>query len=189
MSVAYEGHYQTWDDLVRTWCELDVPEGYRPELTIEGIIMTPSPGGPHNLIADLVHRALLPGVPAGYGLFQTQSVGVPQTGGIYIPDFTVALRAALPEDSSPVLAEHILLVAEITSRSNAKHDRAKKKWAYAHGPIPQYLLIDPHDPDGPAASLFSDPVEGVYGKTIRVPFGRSIMLGPPLGIELDTAKF
>ncbi|MEU0393419.1 hypothetical protein ABZ208_11685 [Streptomyces sp. NPDC006208] len=29
-----------------------------------------------------------------------------------------------------------LLVVEITSKSNAKDDRTKKLWAYAHAPVP-----------------------------------------------------
>lgn len=88
-----------------------------------------------------------------------------------------------------MLAEHVLLAVEITAKSNAKHDRKKKKWAYAHGGIPQYLLIDRHDEDGPAVSLFRDPVDGVYGRTIRMPFGHPITIGAPLAVELDTAEF
>lgn len=189
MSVAYMDSYQTWDDLVRTWCELDVPEGYRPELTTEGITMTPAPGGAHNLIADLVNAALVRSRPDGYGVFQTQGVGVREIGGIYIPDFCVAPRAALPSGSEPVLAEHVLLVVEVTSPSNADHDRKKKKWAYAHGGIPQYLLIDSHDPEGPSVSLFTEPAAGTYRRTVQVPFGAAIMLDEPFAVELDTSEF
>lgn len=189
MSVAYHDTQLTWDDLVRMWCELDVPEGYRPELTIEGIFMTPGPGGAHNLTADLIHAALIGGKPKGCGVFQTQSVGVREIGEIYIPDFTIAPRHALPSGPEPLLAEHVLLVAEITSRSNAVHDRKRKRWAYAHGRIPQYLLVDRYDRDGPTVSLFGDPVDGDYRTVVRVPFGEPIALGEPFGIDLDTTGF
>src|SRR5437868_2575112 len=42
----------TWADVLRTWNELTVPEGWRPEITPGGIVMTPPPSGAHNLIAD-----------------------------------------------------------------------------------------------------------------------------------------
>lgn len=83
----------------------------------------------------------------------------------------------------------MLLGVEITSKSTARHDRSTKKWAYAHGGIPLYLLIDAFDEEGPAVSLFSGPVDGVYGKTIRVPFGKPIKIGSPFDVELDTSKF
>lgn len=63
MSTAFADTMVTWDDLLRTWGELEVPEGWRPEVTVEGIHMTPPSGGPHNLIADRVHEALMCGQP------------------------------------------------------------------------------------------------------------------------------
>ncbi|TVT33586.1 Uma2 family endonuclease [Amycolatopsis rhizosphaerae] len=189
MSVAFTDSALSWNYLLDTWRELEVPGGWRPELTVEGIRMTPPPGGPHNLIAGWVHRGLLPAVPEGCEVFQTLGVGIERIGGIYVPDLCVVPRDVIPENSDPVPAEHVLLAVEITSRGNARHDRSKKKWAYAHGPIPLYLLIDQFDEDGPAVSLFSDPVDGVYGKTIRVPFGREIEIGEPFGLRLDTTRF
>lgn len=188
-AIRYDDTYQTWDDLVRVWCELDVPEGYRPELTTEGIIMTPGPGGAHNLTADLIHRALVTCAPPGCGVFQTQSVGVREIGGIFIPDFSVMPRDALPDGSEPVLAEHVLLVAEITSRSNAAHDRKKKRWAYAHGGIPLYLLVDRFDPNGASVILLSQPSGGQYRHQHRVQFGEPITLPEPFTYALDTSDF
>ncbi|HJQ45485.1 MAG TPA: Uma2 family endonuclease [Amycolatopsis sp.] len=189
MSTAFAGSALNWNYLLDTWRELTVPEGWRPELTVEGIQMTPPPGGPHNLIADLVHRALVAVGPDGCGVFQTQGVGVKQIGGIYVPDFCVAPRSVIPHNSDPVPAEHVLLAVEITSKSNAEHDRKKKRWAYAHGPIPLYLLIDQFDEDGPAATLFSEPIDGVYGKMVRVPFGHRLRIDQPFDLELDTSRF
>jgi Uma2 family endonuclease len=180
---------QAWDYLLDTWRELQVPEGWRAELTAEGIQMTPPPGGPHNLIADLVHSVLSGVRPEGCGIFQTQGVGMPGIGSIYVPDFCVAPRAAIPRNSDPVSAEEVLLVVEITSPGNAEHDRKKKKWAYAHGPVPQYLLIDRFDEDGSAVSLFTEPVRGVYSRTVRVPFGEPVEIGAPFGVRLETSEF
>ncbi|HVW43554.1 MAG TPA: Uma2 family endonuclease [Amycolatopsis sp.] len=189
MSTAFAGSALNWNYLLDTWRELTVPEGWRPELTAEGIQMTPPPGGTHNLIAGWVNRALLPAVPDGCEIFQTQGVGIKQIGGIYVPDFCVAPREAIPPNSDPVPAEHVLLAVEITSKSNAEHDRKKKRWAYAHGPIPRCLLIDPFDEDGPAVSLFSKPIKGVYSEMIRVPFGQEVEIGKPFHLKLDTSRF
>lgn len=189
MSTAFADSALTWDYLLHTWRDLEVPEGWRPELTVEGIHMTPPPGGQHNLVADVINEALVRSRPEGCGIFQTQGVGIRQIGGIYVPDFCVAPRAVIPPGSDPVPAEHVLLAVEITSRGNADHDRKKKRWAYAHGPIPQYLLVDAFDEDGPAVSLFSDPVKGVYSRFVRFPFGEPIKIGEPFGVELDTTTF
>jgi len=189
MSVVQVTEQETWESLLRIWRDLDVPEGWRPELTVEGIVVTPPPGGPHNLIAAYLHRALLPVVPAECEVFQTQSVGVIVVGGIYIPDLCVIPRSVIPPDSDPVPADEVLLAVEITSRSNAEHDRKKKKWAYAHGGIPQYLLIDRFDEEGPAVSLYSGPRGGNYHRIQRVPFGEPIHLDPPFELTLDTQDF
>ncbi|SFO85225.1 Endonuclease, Uma2 family (restriction endonuclease fold) [Amycolatopsis arida] len=179
----------SWDYLLETWRELTVPEGWRPELTVEGIHMTPPPGGSHNLIAGRVNRALLPAMPEGCELFQPQGVGIREVNAIYVPDFCVAPRDVIPRNADPVPAEHVSLAVEITSPGNAEHDRRKKKWAYAHGGIPRYLLIDEFDQEGPAVSLFTEPVQGVYSRTLRVPFGQPIRIGAPFDVELDTSMF
>jgi Uma2 family endonuclease len=187
MSTAFAGSAMAWERLLDTWRGLQVPEGWRPELTAEG--MTPPPGGPHNLIADLVHEALGRARPDGCGVFQTLGVAIRATGSIYVPNLCVVPRAAVPGNADPIPAEHVLIAVEITSPGNGDHDRKKKKWAYAHGDIPQYLLIDAFDEDGPAVSLFTEPIEGVYSRTVRVPFGQSIEIGEPFGIRLETTEF
>lgn len=192
MSVAYAHEPATnWDYLLETWHELDVPEGlFRPELTVEGMIVTPAPGGAHNLIAARVHRCLLAAVPAGCEVFQTQAVGLVEAEAIFVPDLCVAQVHAIPPDSTPVNSAHVLLAVEITSRSNAQRDRTFKKEAYALGGIPRYLLIDPHDASGPTAFLMSDPLStGQYGTMVSAPFGTPLKLGDPFGVELDTAEF
>lgn len=189
MSTAFAGSMQAWDYLLETWRELQVPEGWRAELTAEAIQMTPPPAGPHNLVADLLHGAMDGARPEGCGIFQTQGVGIADIGSIYVPDLCVVPRSTIPRNSDPVSADEVLLVVEITSPGNAEHDRKKKKWAYAHGPVPQYLLIDRFDEDGPAVSLFTEPVRGVYSRTVRMPFGEPIEIGAPFGVKLGTSEF
>ncbi len=179
----------SWDDLVCIWCELDVPEGWRPETAIDGIRLSPPPAGRHNLIAADVHRNLSDGCPEGAGVFQTQGVAVAAVGGIYAPDLCVIPRDRVPRGPGPVPAADVLLAVEITSAGNAEHDRTRKRWAYAHGGIAQYVLIDPHDPDGASVTVYTDPAEGAYRQSCRVAFGRDVRLAAPFDAVLETAAF
>ncbi len=178
-----------WAYVLRTWKALDVPEGWRPEITPEGIVMSPPPSNSHNLIADTVDDALRSAIDRSFAVFQTLGVAVLPISGIFIPDLCVVPRAAVPPGSEPVDARHVLVAVEIASKGNAEHDRKRKKWAYAHGPIAQYLLIDAFDDDGPMLSLFSNPVDGVYRNTVRVAFGEALKLADPVPAVVDSAQF
>jgi Uma2 family endonuclease len=174
----------------RAWSELEAPPGWRPEIIPERIVMTPPPSIEHNVIAAKVNRALVGALGDGLELFQTLGVGVESVGGIFVPDFCVVVEEQLPSGGpGPVASEHVVLAVEITSRGNAAHDRKRKRWAYAHGGIAQYLLIDAFDPQGPAVSLFSAPAEGEYQSAVRVGFGQTIPLAAPVKLDLDTRNF
>ncbi|NUR02482.1 MAG: Uma2 family endonuclease [Streptomyces sp.] len=82
----------------------------------------------------------------------------------------------------------VLLVLEVTSYDSDtdRRDRQEKPVAYGAAGIPFYLLIDR---DACTAKLYSDPVpEFGYGNCRTVPFGDTLVLPEPLGIELDTEK-
>jgi Uma2 family endonuclease len=179
----------TWADVLRTWNELEVPEGWRPEITPGGIIMTPPPSGAHNLIADTLHRALVRAVDDQFGVFQTVAVAVLSVGGIFVPDLCVVARGHVPLGTEPVDSKDVVLAVEITSRSNAAHDRKRKRWAYAHGGVAQYLLVDAFDEDGAAIYLLSHPSDGMYRTTERTPFGHKVTLAPPVATVLDSELF
>ncbi|KUJ69782.1 restriction endonuclease [Streptomyces albus subsp. albus] len=187
------GH-QAWDYLVRTWQELDVPEGWRAEIDEGSITLVPPPGLRHNVIAIDVQRALYRCLPEGLDVFQTLGVHITPLERLYVPDLVVIERAlvtaaAEEREAASVDAADALLVVEVTSRSNARDDRTKKLWAYAHAPVPLYLLVDRWHEGGPTVTLFSDPSGGVYQSSVQVPFGKSVELPEPFGIELDTSVF
>lgn len=81
------------------------------------------------------------------------------------------------------------MAVEITSSGNARHDRTKKLWAYAHAPVPLYLLIDRFDEHGPTVTLFSEPVNGAYQVSVRTSFGKRVTLPEPFDVELATEGF
>ncbi|NYH79084.1 Uma2 family endonuclease [Actinopolyspora biskrensis] len=178
-------------ELFDTWRNLDVPEGWRAEIIGERIVMSPPPGHAHNLVADRLHRALVRGSPDDWAIFQTAGVSVSPHSGLFVPDLLVIPRDRVPADTSPdpVPAALALLVVEITSPSNPDTDRTTKLAAYARAEVPLYLLVDRHAPDEPAVSLYSEPSDGHYRRLVRVPFGESLTVPEPFGLELDTSDF
>ncbi|TDD72004.1 Uma2 family endonuclease [Jiangella aurantiaca] len=179
----------SWDELLHAWLSIDTPEGWRAEIVDGEMVVAPRPGVPHNVILDVVNKALIRRCPDTFGVFQTLGVTVPTARGAYVPDLCVILLDRLPRDAEYVPAELLLLAVEVTSMRNADHDRKAKKWGYAHAGVPLYLLIDRFDDDGPTVSLFSSPVDGAYSETSTVRFGKAITLPEPFGLEISTSAF
>ncbi|MFF0382649.1 Uma2 family endonuclease [Streptomyces sp. NPDC004286] len=179
---------RTWDDLVRFWDESDWPEGSRVEI-IEGIVtVSPTPAYRHNVMAARIQRRLYSVIPEDWEIFQTLSIAVPSRMGMFIPDLVVApLQPSEAESHIPAaLAE---LVVEVTSPSNARHDRVSKPAAYATAGIPLYLLVDPWAPGGPTVTLYGEPKDDVYRVLSAVKFGDAIQLPKPFDVAIDTSEF
>lgn len=176
-----------WDSLVRFWEEEDWPEGSKVEI-IEGIVtVTPPPSNAHNITADAVHELLYQAKPADCGVFQTQGVIIPGRGGLYIPDLLVMPRVVLEAPGNTAPAEEALLVVEITSPSNANHDRISKAHGYAQAGVPLYLLLDPWHTGKPTATLFGEPEGGTYRVLQSVEYGGVLTLPEPFEVKIDTA--
>ncbi|MFE7409912.1 Uma2 family endonuclease [Streptomyces laurentii] len=177
-----------WDDLVRRWESMDWPEGCKVEI-IEGIItVAPSPTIRHNATASKVHRSLYTVIPDEWEVLQNQSIAFRSRSSMCIPDVMV-----VPEEvSGPgtfIPAELALMVCEVTSPSNANHDRIRKAAVYAQAGIPLYLLIDAFAPGGPTVTLYGEPKGDVYRVLSAVKFGEDIRLPAPFDLIIDTAKF
>ncbi|MFE9447160.1 Uma2 family endonuclease [Streptomyces sp. NPDC006739] len=180
---------QHWDDLVRYWEEMEWPEGSKVEI-IEGIItVSPAPAYRHNVIAARIQRRLYSVIPEDWEVFQTLAVAVPSRLGMLIPDLVVAPLQDHAEADSHIPAALAELVVEVTSKSNARHDRVSKPAAYATAGIPLYLLIDPWASGGPTATLYGEPKGDVYQVLSAVKFGDAIKLPAPFDLVIDTGEF
>ncbi|MFF5469176.1 Uma2 family endonuclease [Streptomyces achromogenes] len=180
---------QGWDGLVRFWEEMEWPEGSKVEI-IEGIVtVSPAPAFRHNVIAARIQRRLYSVIPEDWEIFQTQAIAVPSRLGMSIPDLLVVPVRAYEESDSHVPAALAELVVEVTSKSNARHDRVSKPAAYATAGIPLYLLVDRWAPGGPTATLYGEPKGEVYRVLSAMKFGDPIKLPEPFGITLDTGEF
>ncbi|MCQ4210445.1 Uma2 family endonuclease [Streptomyces longispororuber] len=174
-----------WDATVRVWEETDAPEGCKVEI-IEGIVtLAPPPSEEHNDAAELVQRLLYSVVTDDYGIYQTLGLVAADAKGLYIPDLCVVPRAALRERRR-VQAAEAELVVEITSPSNANHDRVKKAHGYAKAGVPLYLLLDPWHSGRPTATLYGEPANGTYRVLASVEYGEELRLPAPFDVTLDT---
>lgn len=180
---------QSWDDLVRFWEEMEWPEGSKVEI-IEGIItVSPAPAPRHNVIAARIQRRLYSVIPEDWEIFQTRAIAVPSRLGMLIPDLVVAPVPECSETDTHIPAALAELVVEVTSKSNARHDRISKPAAYATAGIPLYLLVDRWAPDGPTATLYGEPKGDVYRPVTIAKFGEAIKLPAPFDLVIDTGEF
>ncbi|MBE4737214.1 MULTISPECIES: Uma2 family endonuclease [Streptomyces] len=180
---------QSWDDLVRFWEEMEWPEGSKVEI-IEGIItVSPAPAYRHNVIAARIQRRLYSVIPEDWEVFQTLAIAVPSRLGMLMPDLVVAPVREDTDTDTHIPAALAELVVEVTSRSNARHDRVSKLAAYATAGIPLYLLVDRWGPDGPTATLYGEPKGSVYRPLSTVKFGEAIEIPAPFDVTIDTSVF
>ncbi|MFF5017728.1 Uma2 family endonuclease [Streptomyces sp. NPDC001165] len=179
-----------WDEIVRVWEETDAPEGSKVEI-IEGVVtVSPPPSEEHNDTAELLHERLYGALPSDcdWGIYQTLGLTCPETGGLFVPDLCVVPRAALRRGTR-VHASEAELVVEVTSRSNANHDRIKKAHGYAVAGVPFYLLLDAWQSGRPTATLYGEPQNGTYRVLASVEYGEELTLPAPFKLVLDTGIF
>lgn len=79
----------------------------------------------------------------------------------------------------------VLMVVEVTSddQDTERRDRQEKPRAYAATGIPVYLLIDRASCE---VTVHSVPNNARYQHILTVPFGATVPLPAPVGIDLDT---
>lgn len=185
-----------WEVVLRAWEELDLPEGWQAEI-IEGdiTIMTP-PSLEHSRIVWLLNKSLTreilrEGSDLGDAeVHQAVDVQIPSRTSAFIPDLMV-LPYPVTQYSTESPVSDALLVVEVTSKSTAHKDRKPKLWGYAHAGIPLYLLVDRWDPQTGRGevTLYSDPENGRYTSSTKVPFGKEIHLPEPFDLTIDTGEF
>lgn len=190
MSSATVHPQAKWDQLLQAWQELDIPEGWRAEILGELITLVPPPGLPHHNINHRLNKTLVQSVPDGLGLYFSLGLTVPALGKLFMPDVAVLPEAEVTSSGgTDTLAELALMVVEITSKSNADTDRTTKLSAYAHAPVPVYLLIDRFDAAGPTVTVYSEPKAGRYDRVQRVAFGKPVEIPEPIGFTIPTDEF
>ncbi|WP_020497889.1 hypothetical protein [Sciscionella marina] len=86
-AIADLGAESSYDrsGLLRLWQELDIPEGWRAELSYKGVTMTAPPSNPPVNVASPVHRALTRTLPNQFRTHQIPGVSFALAGRVFIP--------------------------------------------------------------------------------------------------------
>ncbi|XRQ13782.1 Uma2 family endonuclease [Actinomadura welshii] len=179
------------DALLDGFLAFDTPEGFRAELIDGEIVVSPPPGSRHEWNIGEIAWQIARQSSTKFAFLPNKGLIVPaaekgRTERV-IPDgtFAPAEPGIFDNDESWIAPDGVALVIEVTS-SHPQRDRVAKRHAYARAGIPLYLLVDRGEG---RVTLFSGPDGGDYGHTDQVPFGKSLAVPEPFGIELDTSDF
>ncbi|WP_414167889.1 Uma2 family endonuclease [Streptoverticillium reticulum] len=99
------------------------------------------------------------------------------------PDVSVSDPSYRRVDLEEFPADELVLVAEVTSKSNPENDTVKKVRKYAQAGVPYYLIVNAIEGK---CLLYSHPEDGHYDSPTETPFGDPVSIGAPINTELDT---
>ncbi|MCX3062334.1 Uma2 family endonuclease [Streptomyces beihaiensis] len=143
------------------------------------------PDGDHGRISEWLTRLCIQ-ADSGWWLYPEQGLHVEAyRKGNARPDGALARSGTFVGQGEWASTDGVLMVVEVTSGDSDtnRRDRVEKPRAYAESEIPVYLLIDR---DSCEVTVHSQPDGVRYEQRVTVPFGKSVALPDPVGIELDT---
>ncbi|MFI6004246.1 Uma2 family endonuclease [Streptomyces sp. NPDC051366] len=157
--------------------------GGRAEL-VEGVIHDMPSGWDHEYVRDVMRSQLSERVDALECIDGSGDLDLPGSLNWYVPDIAV-VPGELARGSEALAPDQTLLIGEVTSRATAETDRVVKRRRYAEYGAPLYLLVDRLDK---TVTLFSGPGQlGYTGVDGPHPFGETVHLPAPFGLDLDTS--
>ena len=184
MSVAYDQHQGPWtiDDV------LALPEDTRQRIELVGgaLVMSPSPGVPHQLASSNLHAVLRQAArAAGAPVAVLEAINVVGPDGLLIPDLAVVDLDAARQAKATVSAHDVLLVVEIASPSTRVNDVKVKPLLYAEAGIPAYWRLELE----PRPRLTVTELEnGSYVERVTLLGGSVVRLSAPFPVDLDPAE-
>jgi Uma2 family endonuclease len=177
----------SFEDLLDTLDELDVPDGYKAEIIRGNIVVSPWSKGYYHRVMHLVCKQLEPHLPAehfiSYGPFLYVFPGDERAYG---PDIHVAPERVFETTSNRLDGEALSFVAELTSSSTRDDDLTDKVLTYGKAGVPVYLLLDMQEEQ---ATVFSMPSAKGYEARCSKPFGEKLPIPQPFDCVLDTTEF
>ncbi|WP_054815866.1 Uma2 family endonuclease [Nocardia arizonensis] len=192
-ATVHEPERDPAEVLLEGFHALETPEGFRAELIEGEILVTPPPRGDHEDIIASVNRQVTKHSVLDVDFSGNKGLLLDR-GGLcvknhLIPDGVFAPVRAFKGEDAWMPVDKVLMVVEVTS-SNPDRDRTGKRYCYARGGVPLYLLVDRHIE---SVTLFGEPGGAGdlidYRQEIRVPFGKPLELPAPFALTLDTGEF
>jgi Uma2 family endonuclease len=170
----------TIDDLK----DLPDDDGNRYEISDGSLLVTPHPGTFHGTVTNRLHRVLNRHAPDD--ILVSQSVGVSRKRTSYlVPDLFVLPDPVGNKNEDAFKPADVLLVVEVLSPSNARHDLILKRDEYAIAGIPIYWIIDPKKQTLTVLELAED---GMYREAAVVEPGHVWRTDKPFPLAFDLAE-
>ncbi|MEU7294007.1 Uma2 family endonuclease [Streptomyces exfoliatus] len=162
-----------------------VDESLRLEFISGKIEEKALPDGDHGRIIEWLTRLCIQ-VDAGWWLYPDQGLRIEKyRKGNARPDGCLAPSDTFVGQGEWASPDGVLMTVEVTSGDSdtGQRDRVDKPRAYAETGIPVYLLIDRTAGE---VKVHSQPDGERYEMVATVPFGKTVTLPEPVGMELDT---
>ncbi|MDT6986592.1 Uma2 family endonuclease [Streptomyces lusitanus] len=178
----------SFEDLLRTLDELNVPDGYKAEIIRGNIVVSPWQKAYYLRAMDLICDRVRPYLPEGHRISGLPALYVFREGErAYGPDVHAAHESARESTSYHLDGEALSFVAELTSTSTRSADLNDKVMVYGKAGVPVYLLLNMQREE---ATVYSVPSPQVgYEKSLTKPFGEKLYIPDPFGFALDTTGF
>lgn len=135
---------------VEQWLAFEDAGDLRVELIDGALVVSPAPGGPHQLVVNNLVGNFLAVLDSVDLTVKATGMGVVSTGmrpyqGL-IPDVLITLPWASRALEAVVEASDAVLVIEVLSPSSRPRDRVRKLNLYAQMGVPHYWIVDPTPP-------------------------------------------
>lgn len=172
-------------DNTEPWTEerfLALPANRCVELLDGALLVSPSPGGPHQRLSSRLWYLLERARPDDVEALEAVDVRV-GAGKILIPDLAVVRGSGAGHTTWD--AADVALVVEILGPNAGPMDRAVKPGLYAAAGIGHHLRVE-LGPDGPDATLHRLD-RGRYREIARAHPGRTLTLTGPVALSVDLA--
>ncbi|GAA1892252.1 hypothetical protein GCM10009837_12840 [Streptomyces durmitorensis] len=182
MSVMVMDAPSAWDVLDG----VNLPRGYRVEITEGKIIMTPQGEYQWEVIVEAAPQIRRQLASRGKALSDVM-IDFPSSLYGYAPDLAIIAPGAERNSRGRFEWHSLEAVIEVVSKSSRDNDFAKKFHLYAECSIPIYVVIDPEDG---ICTVHRHPTGvGSYEDATEIPFGQDLVLpleGRDITIATDT---
>jgi len=168
------------------WSEEDLvglpTDSQRYELLEGTLLVSPPPGGRHQLVSWEVTRELKQAAPPGLVVVEAMGVRLPNDT-VFVPDVLVAERHAVVTNRSGILDHStVTLIAEIVSPGSRTQDRLTKPALYAQAGIGSFWRVElEQEPTVFACRLDA----GVYVEVTSARPGEQLVVNDPFPICFD----
>jgi Uma2 family endonuclease len=118
-------------------------DGNRYECIDGELLVTPSPGKPHQFVVGAFYRAIFPYVEEmGVGLVLVSPLDVELADGMIVQPDTFVFRDSASASEGRIHGSDLLLVVEVLSKSTVRRDRTIKREFYARIGVHEYWIVD-----------------------------------------------